>query len=71
MDMEGLDLAKLLERQQDVDTIESWAERNGVTADTARAWAQRAVIPTVKLGKRRMVNCVLLRNWLMEQEWTA
>ncbi|HHK0421776.1 TPA: DNA-binding protein, partial [Pseudomonas aeruginosa] len=25
----------------------------------------------VKLGKLRMVNSALLRNWLLEQEWTA
>ncbi|EML8072062.1 DNA-binding protein, partial [Pseudomonas aeruginosa] len=24
-----------------------------------------------KLGKLRMVNSALLRNWLLEQEWTA
>ncbi|MEG6660729.1 DNA-binding protein, partial [Pseudomonas aeruginosa] len=27
--------------------------------------------PSVKLGKLRMVNSALLRNWLLEQEWTA
>jgi hypothetical protein len=68
--LEGLDITKLLD-SRDVDTLEGWADRNGVTEDTVRAWAQRGVIPTVKLGKRRMVNCVQLRNWLLEQEWTA
>jgi len=57
--------------QQDVETVESWAERNGLSFDTARAWVYRGVLPTVKLGKRRMVNSALLRSWLLEQEWNA
>ncbi|MEW3691510.1 DNA-binding protein, partial [Pseudomonas aeruginosa] len=36
-----------------------------------RAWVYRGVLPSVKLGKLRMVNSALLRNWLLEQEWTA
>lgn len=71
MELESLDAARLLEPQKDVETVECWAERNGVTTDTARAWVKRGVLPTVKLGKRRMVNCVQLRHWLLEQEWTA
>ncbi len=71
MGLEQLDPAKLIGPQQDVETIETWAERNGVTYDTARAWAMRGVLPTVKLGKRRMVNSAMLRHWLLEQEWTA
>lgn len=71
MALEALDPAKLIGPQQDVETIESWADRNGVTYDTARSWAMRGVLPTVKLGKRRMVNSAMLRHWLLEQEWTA
>ena len=71
MGLEQLDANKLIAPQQDVETVESWADRNGLTYDTARAWAMRGVIPTVKLGKRRMVNSALLRSWLLEQEWTA
>lgn len=71
MALEGLDPANLIGPQQDVETIESWADRNGITYDTARSWAMRGVLPTVKLGKRRMVNSVQLRTWLLEQEWTA
>ena len=71
MELESLDSSRLVEVQKDVELIECWAERNGVTCETARAWAKRGVLPTVKLGKRRMVNCVQLRSWLLEQEWTA
>lgn len=55
----------------DLETLEGFAERNGLTPDTVRAWGQKAVLPTLKLGKRRMVNSAMLRQWLLEQEWTA
>ena len=71
MGLEQLDTNTLIGPQQDVENIESWADRNGVTYDTARAWVMRGVIPSVKLGKRRMVNSAMLRHWLLEQEWTA
>lgn len=71
MELEELEPSKLIGPQQDVETVESWAERNGLTYGTARAWAMKGVVPTVKLGKRRMVNSALLRSWLLEQEWTA
>ena len=71
MGLEELEPSKLIGPQQDVETVESWAERNGLSFDTARAWVYRGVIPTVKLGKRRMVNSALMRSWLLEQEWTA
>ncbi|NHW02556.1 DNA-binding protein [Stutzerimonas degradans] len=71
MELEELESSKLLGPQQDVETVESWAERNGLTLDMARAWVYRGVLPTVKLGKRRMINSALLRSWLLEQEWTA
>ncbi|GJN44767.1 helix-turn-helix domain-containing protein [Pseudomonas tohonis] len=71
MELENLDLKTLIGPQQDVETIECWADRNGITADTARMWIKRGVLPSVKLGKRRMVNSVQLRHWLLDQEWVA
>ncbi len=71
MSLEETDLSKMLHPQRDVETLEAFAERNGLTSDTVRAWARNAVIPSLRLGKRRMVNSALLRNWLLEQEWTA
>ncbi|MHA6638748.1 DNA-binding protein [Stutzerimonas frequens] len=71
MGLEELESTKLIGPLQDVETVESWAERNGLSCDTARAWVYRGVLPTVKLGKRRMINSALLRSWLLEQEWTA
>lgn len=71
MGLEQLDTNKLIGPQQDVETIETWADRNGITYDTARSWAMRGVLPTVKLGKRRMVNSAMLRQWLLAQQWMA
>lgn len=71
MELEDLSPASLAGPQQDVEPIAAWADRNGVTCDTARTWVYRGIIPSVKLGKLRMVNCVLFRQWLLEQEWNA
>ncbi|WP_010489556.1 hypothetical protein [Pseudomonas sp. S9] len=71
MELEELDTSKLIGPQQDLETIESWAERNGVAYGVVRAWAMKGVLPTLKLGKRRMINSTMLRSWLLEQEWTA
>lgn len=46
----------------DAETVESWADRNGLTYETTRAWAMKGVLPTVKPGKRRMVNSALPRS---------
>jgi len=43
----------------DAETVESWADRNGLTYGTARAWAMKGVLPTVKLGKRRMAELAI------------
>jgi len=67
MDFEQLDANKLIGPQQDVETVESWADRNGLTYGTARAWAMKGVLPTVKLGKRGIIN--LLRTWLQGTEY--
>lgn len=71
MDLEELSPGALVGLQQDVEPIERWAERNGISYGTARAWVYRGVLPSVKLGKLRMVNSALLRSWLLEQEWSA
>lgn len=42
MELEELEPSKLIGPQQDVETVESWAERNGLSFDTARAWSTGA-----------------------------
>ena len=69
--IEGLQHPLKASTLPDLETLEGFAERNGLTPDTVRAWGQKAVLPTLKLGKRRMVNTAMLRQWLLEQEWTA
>lgn len=69
MELEALDPQTLLIPQRDLETIEAFADRNGLDYGAARAWAMKGVIPTVKLGKRRLVNSAQLRQWLLEQEW--
>ncbi|MCC6077167.1 DNA-binding protein [Pseudomonas sp. GCM10022188] len=71
MELKELKSAKLVGPQQDLEPIEKWADRNGVTYGTARAWVYRGVLPSVKLGKLRMGNRALLRTWLLEQESTS
>jgi len=50
-------------------TRESFADSVGVTVDTVNKWAERNYIPTVGVGRYRLVNTALLTRWLLEQEW--
>lgn len=45
MELEELEPSKLIAPQQDVETVEAWAERNGLTCSMARAWVYRGVTP--------------------------
>ncbi len=41
MELEELNPGALIGPQQDVESIERWAERNGISYGTARAWVYR------------------------------
>ncbi|HHF0845540.1 TPA: DNA-binding protein, partial [Pseudomonas aeruginosa] len=41
MELEELNPSALIGPQQDVESIERWAERNGISYGTARAWVYR------------------------------
>jgi hypothetical protein len=41
-------------------TIEDFSSSCGVTAETVRGWVKRGYVPTLKLGRRRMINVVAL-----------
>ncbi len=45
MELEELNPSALIGPQQDVESIERWAERNGISYGTARAWVYRGVLP--------------------------
>ncbi len=68
MDIEELEPSNLALSGCDVESMQSWADRNGVTYWTVRGWAMKGVLPTVKIGKLRLINCVKFRQWLLEQE---
>jgi predicted site-specific integrase-resolvase len=38
-----------------IESLRAWATRNGVSLHNANRWAALGVIPTIKLGNRRMV----------------
>lgn len=45
-------------------TIELFANAIGVSVETVRCWIKDNKIPSVKIGKRRLVNVQKLRNEL-------
>ena len=47
-------------------TISFFAESIGVTRRTVEGWVAKGVIPTVKIGKRRLVNGYALIKKLEE-----
>ena len=42
MELEELDPGQLQANQRDLETIEGWAERNGIAYGVARAWAMNS-----------------------------
>jgi excisionase family DNA binding protein len=69
MELEALDPAKAINLQRDLETVEQFAERNGLEEGVVRAWVYRGNLPTTKIGKRRLINSALLRQSLLEEEW--
>ena len=49
-------------------TIEVFAKEVGVTVETVRCWIRNNTIPSVKLGKRRLVDVDTLRNNLSSEQ---
>jgi|GEM_PF-3985850 len=37
-------------------TLAKYAEQIGVSESTVRAWVHKGLLPTLKIGKRRMIN---------------
>ncbi|KRW59945.1 hypothetical protein [Pseudomonas sp. TTU2014-080ASC] len=71
MELEELEPSNLITPYQDLESIKTWAERNGLTCGTVRGWVYRGVLPSVKVGKLRMINAALVRSWLTQQDWNA
>jgi len=68
MELESLEQPVLLPLP-DIETPEAFAARNGLTHGLVQGWVRKGLVPSVRIGKRRLVNNVQLRNWLQEQEW--
>lgn len=66
LELEELGPSKRIGPQQDEETVESWADRNGLTYGNAWAWALKGVLRTVKPDKRHMLSSALLRTCLLE-----
>lgn len=47
---------------------EAFAQATGVTADTVRGWMDQGHLPTIKIGRRRMVNFALYTQLCLGQE---
>ena len=52
-----------------VMAFERFAELVGVSVDVVRGWIDKGYIPTVKIGRHRLINvAVLTRESLMSEE---
>lgn len=50
-------------------TKKLFSQLTGLTEETIRGMIERGYLPTVKLGKHRMVNVALLTKESLEQEF--
>lgn len=54
---------------EDLVPLSEWARKHGIAKDEAAFWAFWNLIPTVLIGKRRMVNNALIREKLLGEDW--
>lgn len=52
------------EQQIPVLTKERFAAQVGVSVDVVRGWIARGMVPTVRIGRRRLVNVAAMQNEL-------
>lgn len=69
MEAEALDTRTAINLQRDLETVEAFADRNGLDEGVVRGWIYKGNLPTVKVGKRRLINVALLRQSLLEEDW--
>jgi hypothetical protein len=70
MEAEGLDAQKLIGCPP-LMPWQSFAEWIGMGDEpiVVRTWLERGYLPSLKVGKRLMVNVALLSKQLIDQEW--
>ena len=49
-------------------TLQHFAELSGASYRTVDEWSKRGKIPTVKIGKRRMVNVAAITEEVLQNE---
>lgn len=49
-------------------TVERYAEIQGTTAETVHAQIKRGLLPTIKIGKRRLINTYRLASECLKDE---
>lgn len=49
-------------------TIEKFSDLSGLTIDTIRALISRGRLPTMKVGRRRMINVALIEKEALNQK---
>jgi excisionase family DNA binding protein len=52
------------EQRVPVLTKERFADLVGVSVDVVRGWVARGLVPTVRLGRRRLINVAALQQEL-------
>lgn len=71
METDGLDTQKLYGAPP-LMPWQSFADWIGMSDEpgVVRSWIDRGYVPSVKVGRRVMVNVALLTRDLLEKEWT-
>jgi hypothetical protein len=67
MDQETIRQAVLFPHVQ-VMAREKFAELVGVSVGIVDGWCDRGYVPSVVIGKHRLINMVKLSQWCLEQE---
>lgn len=52
-----------------VMTKERFAEVTGVDSGVLRGWIEKDLIPTVRIGRHRLINLAMFQRVLLEDEW--
>ena len=66
--MSDIDVCRvLIGSGDDLLTVELFAQKVGVTTGTVDGWARRNYVPTVKIGKRLLIDYINLRRYLIDE----
>lgn len=66
--MDRLSMTEPNDSEYFIQSVESFAQRVGVSAETVRTWIKDNRIPTVKMGKRRLIDIRKLKAKLEDDD---